>query len=270
VTLHTYRERVTFTNQLPTALSPSRLSDFLSCPRKYQHAAVDRIPQPATYATAKGIVVHYIFESIFSDPPVERTAERARSYVADAEAKTLTASVSEDIGLTEQVRATLRQEIDQIIDTYFSMEDPTAVTVEGVELRVREELGGAPILGILDRLDRAADGTLEIVDYKTGKVPHRDYDAQTFANADIYAALCEAHFHERPSRIRLLYVTHGTELERTVTEPAVRARVDRAAHAWSKITNYYDAGEFPATPSVSACRFCSFRDRCRAAGVAVP
>ena len=56
---------MTFTQELPRSLSPSRLSDFQTCPRRYQYASVERIPQPASYATAKGRFVHYVFERLF-------------------------------------------------------------------------------------------------------------------------------------------------------------------------------------------------------------
>lgn len=259
-----------FDNPLPAALSPSRLSDFQSCPRRYQHAAIDRIPQPATYATVKGILVHHVFEHLFALAPAARTPDAARAGIDAAEAATFTDKVVADIGLDDEMRARLRREVLEIIDTYFTMEDPRAVSIEGVELRVTEQLDGAPVLGILDRLDRAPDGALEIVDYKTGSVPRRDFDSQTFANTELYAALCEASTGERPARIRLMYVSHGASLERPVTEPVLRARARAAADAWRRITAYYEAGEFPATPSARACRFCSFRDRCTSAGVAVP
>jgi RecB family exonuclease len=119
-------------------------------------------------------------------------------------------------------------------------------------------------------LDRAEDGTLTIVDYKTGGLPNRNYDSQTFANAELYAALCEAQLGERPTKIRLMYVAHGESIERPVSEVVVNARAQAAAGAWSRITRYYDDGDFPATPSTHACRFCAFKDLCRSNGVAVP
>lgn len=259
-----------FDNPLPAALSPSRLSDFQSCPRRYQHAAIDRIPQPATYATVKGILVHHVFEHLFALAPSGRTPDAARAGIDAAEAATFTDKVVADIGLDDEVRARLRREVLEIIDTYFTMEDPRAVSIEGVELRVTERLDGAPVLGILDRLDRAPDGALEIVDYKTGSVPRRDFDSQTFANTELYAALCEAHLGERPQRIRLMYVAHAHAIERSVSDLVTQARAESAAKAWQRITRYYDDGEFPATPSSNACRFCAFKDLCRANGVAVP
>ncbi len=82
--------------------------------------------------------------------------------------------------------------------------------------------------------------------------------------------LCEEKLGERPAKIRLLYVSQGETLERRVSEVVIRARATAATNAWEKIRRYYDDGEFPATPSKNACRFCSFRDLCRAQGVPVP
>jgi CRISPR/Cas system-associated exonuclease Cas4 (RecB family) len=67
-----------------------------------------------------------------------------------------------------------------------------------------------------------------------------------------------------------MYVAKGESIERNVTDVVVKARSHSAASAWEKINRFYDDGEFPATPSVNACRFCSYKDLCRANGVAVP
>ncbi|MGP8009729.1 MAG: RecB family exonuclease, partial [Acidimicrobiales bacterium] len=146
----------------------------------------------------------------------------------------------------------------------------TSVNHEGVELGVGVDVDGTPLLGILDRLDRASDGSLTIVDYKTGSLPNRNYDSQTFANTELYAALCEAKLGERPSTIRLMYVAHGQAIERPVSDVVVRARAKAAASAWTKINRYYQDWDFPATPSSHACRFCAFKDLCRSEGVPVP
>ncbi len=200
----------------------------------------------------------------------ERTVERAREYVEPAIEAILTDEVRVDIGLDEAMLEKLLHETEAIIVSYFAMEDPTAVTSEGVELRLGVDVNGTPLFGILDRLDRASDGSLTIVDYKTGALPNRNYDSHTFANAELYAALCEAKLGERPTTIRLMYVAHGQSIERHVSDVVVKARASAAASAWTKINRYYDDGDFPATPSANACRFCSFKELCRSQGVPVP
>ena len=259
-----------FTQELPRSLSPSRLSDFQACPRRYQHTSIERIPQPASYATAKGRFAHFVFEQLFKLQADARTLERAREFVPAAIEAILTEDVRNDIAMDDAMMRRLLEETEVIITTYFQMEDPTTVTSEGVELRLGATVDGAPLFGILDRLDRDADGSLTIVDYKTGGLPNRKYDSQTFANAELYAALCGAKLGEQPTKIRLMYVAKGQSIERRVTDVVVRARSHSAASAWEKITRFDDDGEFPATPSVNACRFCSYKDLCRAQGIAVP
>lgn len=261
---------MTFSQPLPKALSPSRLSDFQACPRRYQHASVERIPQRANYASAKGRFVHYIFERLMSLAARERTMVAARSFIEPALDEILTPEVREEIDLDDAGQARLLAETSLIIERYFTMEDPREVQSEGIEMRVAVTVDDTPLFGILDRLDRDDEGHLVIVDYKTGSLPNRNFDSQTFANAELYAVLCEEKFGERPSKIRLLYVSQGETLERTVTEVVIKARAAAAAAAWGKIRRYYDDGDFPATPSKNACRFCSFRDLCLSQGVPVP
>lgn len=261
---------MTFEQPLPKYLSPSRLADFQACPRRFQHASIERIPQPASYASAKGRFVHYVFERLYELEPASRTIEAAQRYVAPAIDAVLTDDVRADIALDEALLATLLNETERIIETYFAMEDPRLVTHEGVELRLSVTVDGVPLLGILDRLDRDDEGSLVIVDYKTGSLPNRHFDSKTFANAELYAALCEAQLGERPVKIRLLYVAHGESVERPVTEVIVAARRRAAATAWNLINRYYVEGEFPATPSSNTCRFCAYKEICRAEGVAVP
>lgn len=262
---------MSFDQPLPLHLSPSRLSDFQACPRRYQHASVDRIPQPASYASAKGRFVHFIFERLMLAPASDRTRELALSFVPLASEEILTPDVRADISMDEALESRLLSETEAIVTVYFEMENPALVTTvdDGIELKLRATVDGAPLLGILDRLDRDADGSLVIVDYKTGSVPNRQYDAQTFANAELYAVLCEEALGERPSRIRLLYVAKGEVLERTISPVVVKARAEAASRAWRRIEQYYNDGDFPATPSSNACRFCSFKDLCRSNGVAV-
>jgi putative RecB family exonuclease len=261
---------MSFDQPLPVALSPSRLQDFQACPRRFQYASIERIRQPATYATAKGNFVHEILESLFLLPANERTIERARGFIDAAMAEVMTPEVREEIGLTDVTEAKLLREIETILVTYFAMEDPTTVHEEGVERNIKASVDGVPMLGILDRLDRNDDGSLTIVDYKTGSLPNRNFDAKTFANAEIYAALCEEALGERPKNIRLLYVAHGESIERTVTTPVIVARRNAARTAWERIVAFYERGSFTATPSKNTCRFCSFKEQCRASGVNVP
>src|SRR5246500_1520785 len=63
------------------ALSPSRASDFMTCPLLYRFRVIDRIPEPPTTATARGTLVHAVLERLFDRPAAGRTPDAARELV---------------------------------------------------------------------------------------------------------------------------------------------------------------------------------------------
>src|SRR5580658_1997510 len=103
---------MTFTQELPHSLSPSRLSDFQACPRRYQYASIERIPQPASYATAKGRFAHFVFEQLFNLSPEQRTIERAREFLPAAVEEILTDDVRVDIGMDDAMMMRLLKETE--------------------------------------------------------------------------------------------------------------------------------------------------------------
>ena len=65
----------------PATLSPSRASDFMTCPLLYRFRVIDRIPEPPTPATARGTLVHAVLERLFDQPAAERTPATAAELV---------------------------------------------------------------------------------------------------------------------------------------------------------------------------------------------
>jgi len=262
---------------LPRALSPSRLQDFQSCPRKYEYSAVRKLPQPASYASVKGRFVHAILERLLGLEPEQRTRDAANAFIPEAIEVTLTPEVRVDLAYDDALEATLLSDTATILDRYFVLEDPTTVVLyehneaKALELPLKADVYGAPLYGILDRLDRDDEGNLIIVDYKTGSLPRGDYASSAFANAALYVALCEAELGVTPTSVRLLYVAAGETLERPSSAIFPQERARAAAAAWEDIKTAHAAGNFIPRPSASACRFCpaDYQALCRAEGVAV-
>ncbi|WP_353511430.1 PD-(D/E)XK nuclease family protein, partial [Intrasporangium sp.] len=63
------------------ALSPSRASDFMTCPMLYRFRVIDKLPSPPTAATARGTLVHAVLERLFDLPTSERTLDAAVALV---------------------------------------------------------------------------------------------------------------------------------------------------------------------------------------------
>src|SRR5690349_25141913 len=66
------------------SLSPSRASDFMSCPLLYRFRTIDRLPEPFSPDAVRGTVVHKVLEDLFDLPAAERTPEQARDMLVPA------------------------------------------------------------------------------------------------------------------------------------------------------------------------------------------
>ncbi len=59
------------------SLSPSRASDFMSCPLLYRFRVIDKLPEQPSIDAVRGSVVHKVLEDLFDLPALDRTHERA-------------------------------------------------------------------------------------------------------------------------------------------------------------------------------------------------
>ena len=126
-------------------------------------------------------------------------------------------------------------------------------------------LGGVRLRGILDRLDRNADGGLVVVDYKTGRAPSPAYEQARLAGVQLYALLCQEVLGQRPVEVRLLHLKEPTVITATPSEQGLRGQRTKTLAVWDAIERACRTEDFrPKTGPL--CRFCRFRDFCPAYG----
>ena len=110
------------------SLSPSRASDFMTCPLLYRFRVIDRLPEPPSPAAARGTLVHAVLERLFDQPALGRTLAAARALLGPQWDRL----VAEDPGLPglfddEAQRLTWLDEAAHMLDRYFDLEDPTRI-----------------------------------------------------------------------------------------------------------------------------------------------
>src|SRR3954468_14382453 len=66
------------------SLSPSRASDFMSCPLLFRFRTVDHLPEPFSPDAVRGTVVHRVLENLFDLPAADRTPTHAAALLAPA------------------------------------------------------------------------------------------------------------------------------------------------------------------------------------------
>jgi hypothetical protein len=155
------------------SLSPSRASDFKTCPLLYRFRTIDRLPEAPSPDAVRGTLVHKVLEDLFDLPRPQRTPERAAGMV-EAAWEHLVAEepdVAEMFGSDPDVDgadvAGWLAGCRDVLARYFTLEDPRRLDPAERELYVESLLDNGLLLrGFVDRLDVAPDGAVRVVDYK--------------------------------------------------------------------------------------------------------
>ena len=252
--------------ELPRTLSPSKVTSFRDCALAFRFNAIDRLPDLPTVWTVRGTFVHGVLEALFwHHGPGRRTLEAARVLLDRAWSDLQDDPDYLSLDLTPDQADQFRTESAALVDNYFALEDPNDVTPVGIELLLEARVGTMRLRGIIDRLDRTADGELVVVDYKTGKAPSPAFEQAKLIGVHIYALLCEEVLGRRPVQVKLLHLKEPTSITAEPSEQAVRGQRLKTLAVWSAIERACRDEDFrPRTSPL--CRFCRFQAFCPAYG----
>jgi DNA helicase-2/ATP-dependent DNA helicase PcrA len=196
--------------RLPSRFGASLLHDLFDDPAAIARNAARPMPSRPYRATLVGNLFHSWVESLYEDVAGGGAAlEGADLDDADFSSASLTQLDDDD-----------RQRLEQLQSTFLA----SRFTAGGrrpsaVELPVDAPLGEFTVVNKIDAVYRDDDGTIEIVDWKTGRAPRtaeerrgREYQLMSYAHA--YAAS----FDEPIERIRATLYYVADDLEISVTE----------------------------------------------------
>jgi len=251
---------------LPSTLSPSKITAFTNCPLAFRFSVVERLPEPPSPAALKGTLVHRALELLFTERPRGSRSRAAAQQTLDAAWRELQDG-DELAGLKLDEAETIAFLVDArvLVDRYLELEDPDGVNAIGLELNLSTELDGVTVRGIIDRLDELEDGSLAVVDYKTGRAPRTEQSRSRLSGVQMYALMCEAELGRRPSVVRLLYLRDRIVISAAPTDQAMRGTRQRALGVWSAIERACRECDFRPNPS-SLCRFCVYQAYCPSFG----
>lgn len=250
---------------LPLSLSPSKVSSFTDCALAFRFSAIDRLPEPPSLAATRGTLVHAALERLFCLEAPERTLPRALVCLEDAAVALREHEEFTGLELDADAEATFLAEARALLERYFQLEDPTAITPIGIELKLEVELAGVRLRGIIDRLELDADGELVVTDYKTGRSPGERQEQQRLAGVAFYSLLCEHLFGRRPARVQLLYLADAVAITSVPTDQSTRGVQRRLAAVWAAVERACEREDFRPNPS-RLCDWCGFKAYCPAFG----
>lgn len=250
---------------LAPRLSPSRASDFKTCPQRFKFKVIDRLVEPPSIYTARGTLVHTALEGLFLLPARARTHEATVGLFEAARAEAAARGELEGLFAGPEDEATWHSDCLRVIANYFAVEDPSRFEPAGREIRLEATLPGTEVnvTGILDRVDRRSDGSFVITDYKTGSPPALQYANKNFFGLVVYAWLFLETFGVVPSRLRLLYLDAPEVYRLDPDERKVQAMVGQLAALWRGVETAHARDDW-RTRTGPLCNYCAFRSLCPA------
>jgi RecB family exonuclease len=270
------------------ACTPTRLTSWLDCPRRYRMTYLDRPPPPkgAPWAhNSVGASVHNALAAWWRLPPSGRSVTAAGDLL---QAGWITQGFAD-----EQQSARQRARARTMVEAYVSTLDPADEPL-GVERTVATRTGRIAVSGRIDRLDErpspgdgdgdedgAGNGTeLIVVDYKTGRHLLSTDDARSSLALALYAVAAARSLRRPCHRVELHHLPSGSVLSWEHTDATLARQVRRAeeiaAECGAADTAYRGGlaptryGEvFPPRPG-PGCGWCDYRQHCPEGTAASP
>jgi RecB family exonuclease len=264
------------------ACTPTRLSTWLDCPRRYRMSFLDRPPPgkgPPWAHNSLGASVHNALAGWWRLPRAKRTAAAAGDLLEQG-------WIDEGFADSRQ-SARYRRWARGLVEAYVTGLDPASEPI-GVERTVATRTDLIAVSGRIDRLDDrrgpGGSGELVVVDYKTGRHVLTVDDARTSLPLALYALAAERVMRRPCRRVELHHLPTGRVLAWAHTAESLARQLRRAediaaecaaADEWFRAAagnepparpepglpeRRFDA-VFPPRPG-SWCGWCDYRARC--------
>ncbi len=248
------------------SLSPTKITTFLACPDKFYWTYVS--DQGRYYLRSKsyfsfGTTLHGVLQR-FHDAR-DQGVQTVDQAVAALEDSWIEAGYN-----TPGEMAEAMGEGKVILENYiqrFETSERDATTIM-IERQLRRDMGDFTLIGRLDRVDEHADGTIEVIDYKSGRQSVEPSDIEFDIAMNCYMLLLQQGYPERPIRATIIALRSGDSA--SVDLDPVRMEEFRAdlSELGRIILNQEWEGRVPEYKDL--CPSCDFFPLCQRAGLVVP
>jgi putative RecB family exonuclease len=250
---------------LGTIYSHSRLSSFENCPKQFEFRYIQKIPSETEGIEAfVGKRVHEILERLYifvgngQIPGIEKVVERYHKLWEETYDAERVRIIREGTPLSFY-KSLGESCLRSYYMRHYPFDESETLGIEERVLFPLDDSGEYRMQGIIDRISRARDGTIEVHDYKTSaRVPSQRILDQDRQLALYQIGLARKFGEDTPFRLVWHYVAKNTTRVSTRTPEQLETLREETI---GRIDQIQSATEFKAK-KISLCPWCEYKSIC--------
>ncbi|MBR2525543.1 ATP-dependent helicase [bacterium] len=247
-------------------LSPSRLNDYLSCPRKFFYLKILGIDvEESNWDAANfGTIIHNLLEN---------SAKYAMNNGEYPDMNKIKTEFENEIlsPLNRFSKPEIREKYERLgneaIDKFYPYFSAIpASRLEALEFEFNGlNIGENAINGKIDRIEVNSDGTIDLYDYKTGKAKPEKQISIGGNNENYFNQLCfykyayEKLTGKKVANTGLIFVEDNKTVSKELTNEDMEYIENLINETYTKIKNL----QFNPTNDKNSCRYCQYKDMCK-------
>ena len=238
---------------LDARLSATAVETYETCPLQFKFEREWKLSRQVHAAMQYGAAMHRVLRTYYDSVRQSRTKpdDELRQLFRDDLAA---AGIQDDYQRDLYLQQGLKQLTEFLAGARLAPPREVLHTEEWFDV----EIAGAKVAGRIDRMDRLSDGSVSIVDYKTGKARSQE-DADDSLQLSIYAMAAQQNWGYRVGQLAF----HNLEGNVAVISRRAEFQLEQARERVQAVARGIAEGNFK--PKIDYhCNFCAFRGLCPA------
>ena len=241
---------------LPEHFSYSQLAAFEKCPLQYKFGFILKVPTRGKAVFSFGKTMHNTLDEF-----LKLASESKKNIVFKKLEKLYEKNWIDEWYENKKQKDEYYNNGKRIIKDFYSQfikNKPEISKINGspaLEMPFNLKIGGYTLYGVIDRIDKMADGVM-IIDYKTGQSKDKlDFEAKE--QLLIYQIAAQEVLHLKPRQLAYYYLDDGKLASFLGSDRDLENQKAKIIDEIEKIKN----SEFAPTPGWQ-CQYCDFKDIC--------